>query len=91
MRRFFRIIMILLALIVVAFFHYSLPQRDIVQIVGTEVVRMDVGSRSWLWASKDSGTLESDTRDVRFINAQYEDGSPRVYCNEDTGWSWPPD
>lgn len=81
---------ILLALILVAFFHYSLPSRDIVQINGTEVTRMDVGDSSWFWASKDAGTNSSTTRDVRFINAQYEDGSPRVYRNEDTNWSWPP-
>lgn len=81
---------ILIALVVIAFFHYSLPSRDVVQINGTEVTRIDVGD-SWLWAEKDAGTQGgTTTRDVRFINAQYEDGSPRVYRNEDTGWSWPP-
>ncbi len=82
---------IILALVVIAFFHYSLPSRDIVQINGTEVTRMDVGDGSWFWASKDAGTdAETSTRDVRFINAQFVDGDPRVYRNEDTGWSWPP-
>lgn len=81
----------LLALILIAFFHYSLPSRDVVQIVGTEVNRMDVEDGSWFWASKDVGTASgTTTRDVRFINAQYDDGDPRVYRNEDTGWSWPP-
>lgn len=82
---------ILLALVLVAFFHYSLPSRDIVQINGTEVNRIDVDDNTWLWASKDAGTQGgTTTRDVRFINAQYENGKPRVYRNEDTGWSWPP-
>ncbi len=82
---------IILALIVIAFFHYSLPSRDVVQIVGTEVNRIDVDDSSWFWASKDAGTnTGTTTRDVRFINAQYENGNPRVYRNEDTGWSWPP-
>lgn len=82
---------ILVALAIIAFFHYSLPSRDIVQIVGTEVNRIDVDDSTWFWASKDAGTQTgTTTRDVRFINAQYPDGDPRVYRNEDTGWSWPP-
>lgn len=90
MRWIIRGLFIALALFVVGFFHYSLPSRDIVQIVGTEVIRMDVGSRSWFWAAKDAGTNAERTRDVRFINAEYPNGKPRVYRNEDTGWSWPP-
>jgi len=79
---------ILVALILIAFFHYSLPSRDVVQIVGTEVNRIDVDDSSWFWASKDAGTQTgTTTRDVRFINAQYENGNPRVYRNEDTGGS----
>ena len=82
---------ILVALVLIAFFHYSLPSRDVVQIVGTEVNRIDVDDNSWFWASKDVGTQTgTTTRDVCFINAQYENGNPRVYRNEDTGWSWPP-
>lgn len=82
---------ILVALVLVAFFHYSLPSRDIVQINGTEVNRIDVDDNNWFWASKDAGTQTgTTTRDVRFINAQYQNGDPRVYRNEDTGWSWPP-
>ncbi len=82
---------VLVFLVVVAFFHYSLPSRDVVQINGTEVTRMDVSSGSWFWASKDAGTDDTtNTRDVRFINAQYENGDARVYRNEDTSWSWPP-
>jgi len=65
---------------VAAFLHYNLPQRDVVQIVGTEVSREDV-------EQPDGTTI---TRDVRFINARSEGGAPRVYRNEDTGWGWPP-
>jgi hypothetical protein len=79
----------LVLLIVAGFLHYTLPQRDIVQIVGTDVKRMDVGN-SWFWAAQDSNTAISGTRDVRFINARTPDGRQRVYRNEDTNWGWPP-
>lgn len=69
---------------------YSLPSRDIVRIVGTDVKRMDVGSRAWFWAEPDAATRDIGTRDVRFINAAFPDDEPHVYRNEDTGWSYPP-
>ena len=77
-------------LTVVAFFHYSLPSRDIVRIVGTDVKRMDVGTGGWWWAEPDAATEAQRTRDVRFINAFWPNGKPRVYRNEDTNWSFPP-
>ena len=83
----------LLAIIVLSFLHYTLPQRDIVHIVGTEVKRVDV-SDSWtriFWASVDAGqSTNTPTRDVRFVNAELPNGKPYVYRNEDTEWSWPP-
>lgn len=81
---------VLLVGIVLLFVHYTLPARDIVQIVGTDVKRMDVGDSSWFWAEPDAGTNQSQTRDVRFINAVWPNGRPRVYRNEDTNWNWPP-
>lgn len=72
------------------FLHYNLPSRDIVQIVGTEVKRMDVGRAPLFWDKADTGTQENLTRDVRFINAVWPNGKPMVYRNEDTGWSFPP-
>jgi hypothetical protein len=80
----------LVFLFVAAFLHYSLPSRDIVRIVGTDVKRMDISPGAWFWASVDSGTNPGETRDVRFVNSTKADGSPRVYRNEDTGWGWPP-
>lgn len=77
-------------ILILLFSHYTLPARDIVQIVGTDVKRMDIGTSSWFWASPDAGTNKSHTRDVRFINAIWPDGDPRVYRNEDTNWHWPP-
>lgn len=84
------IIGIPLLLVVLAFAHYTLPSRDIVRIVGTDVKRMDIGSSSWFWAAPDAGTNSNWTRDVRFINTVWPDGKPRVYRNEDTDWGWPP-
>lgn len=67
-----------------AFLHYSLPSRDIVRIVDTEVARMDYRT------TDAAGNEVVRTRDVRFIEAVWPDGSPRVYRNEDTDWGWPP-
>ncbi len=75
---------IALVLAAALFLHYSLPSRDIVRIVGTDVVRTDVAGRD---AQGNSITV---SRDVRFINAKWPDGKDRVYRNEDTGWGWPP-
>lgn len=85
-----RVVIGLVLLFVAAFFHYTLPQHDIVQVNGTEVVRMDVGSRGWFWSGKDAGTAETSSRDVRFINTTYADGDTMVFRNEDTSWGWPP-
>ncbi len=89
MRWFIRAIYLSAALLVLAFFHYTLPQRDIVRIIGTEVVRMDV-QNGFFWAGKDAGTDPTTTRDVRFINAVYANGKTMEFRNEDTGWGWPP-
>ena len=80
----------LLALFLFAFLHYTLPQRDIVRIVGTEIRRMDLAENSWFWAQPDVGTAGVISRDVRFINAVRPNGRVIVYRNEDTGWGWPP-
>jgi hypothetical protein len=82
----------LVALLVFAFFHYTLPQRDIVRIVNTEVRRIDFGENSIFWAQPDVGT-DGETvanRDVRFIETVQANGRVMVYRNEDTGWGWPP-
>lgn len=80
----------LTAPIAALFLHYTLPQHDIVQVVGTENRRIDFGENSWFWASRDSGTAEASNRDVFFIQTRRADGSTMVYRNEDTGWDWPP-
>ena len=71
----------LVAIIVLSFLHYTLPQRDIVHIVGTEVKRVDI-SDSWtriFWASVDAGqSTNTPTRDVRFVNAELPNGDPYV-------------
>ncbi|PTX50901.1 uncharacterized protein DUF1523 [Gemmobacter caeni] len=79
-------------IIVAAFLHYTLPQRDIVRITGTYNRLTEVGANSIFYASPDSGTTTNtvDRRDIRFIEAAYPDGGPMVYRNEDTGWIWPP-
>ncbi len=69
--------------------NYYLPSRDIVQIVGTDVKRVDVDKGSPFWDRPDIGTNDEATRDVRFINSTKPNGKSRVYRNEDTGWSFP--
>ncbi len=78
------------ALFLFAFLHYTLPQHDIVRIVGTENRRMDLGENSWFWAAPDVGTGSGASRDVFFVNAVYPNGKTMEYRNEDTGWGWPP-
>jgi len=80
-----------IALIVFGFFHYTLPQHDIVRVTGTEVIRQDFsGWNRIFYAQPDSGNMERTNRDLRLINAVYPNGKVIVYRNEDTGWSWPP-
>ena len=82
----------LMAFVVAAFLHYTLPQHDIVRITGTDNRLTTVGwENSIFYASPDTGTAESATnRYVRLIYAAYPDGKVMVYRNEDTGWVWPP-
>ena len=84
---------IVLALILGAFLHYTLPQHDVVQIINTYNKLTPIGSNWIFYSSGDTGTgTETETvqRDIRFIDAVYENGSVMVYRNEDTGWIWPP-
>lgn len=76
----------IVSLLVVVFFNYALPSRDIVQIVGTDVKRVDISGGS----SQDVGANANQTHDVRFINTVSQSGKTHVYRNEDTSWGWPP-
>ncbi|MCE6950453.1 DUF1523 family protein [Cereibacter sphaeroides] len=82
----------LVALLIAAFLHYTLPQHDIVRIVGTNTQRMDLGENSFFFAAPDAGTnvANAGSRDVKFIQAVFPNGKTMVYRNEDTGWGWPP-
>ncbi len=77
--------------LIAAFFHYTLPQNDIVRITDTLEKRVDFGDNSIFWAHPDTGEVANTTnRDVFFIQAIRPNGRPMVYRNEDTGWGWPP-
>jgi hypothetical protein len=81
---------IVVLLFVGMFLHYNLPQHDIVRIIETNNRVTPLGSiNKFFYAAQDAGTLATDNRDVRFIDAIRPDGSPIVYRNEDTGF-WPP-
>ena len=74
-----------------AFFHYTLPQTDIVRISDTYEKRQDLGENSLFWAQADAGSDATLTnRDVFFIQTRRAKGDVMVYRNEDTGWGWPP-
>jgi Protein of unknown function (DUF1523) len=80
-----------LALIVGAFLHYTMPQHDIVRIVGTYVERQDLNDWTRIfWATPDDQSATLINRDVQFVQAVTVDGTNMVYRNEDTGWGWPP-
>lgn len=73
-----------------AVLHYTLPQRDIVRITGTDIQRADFsGISRWFYARADMGAADSNTRDLRLINTVDASGKIRVYRNEDTGFGWP--
>jgi hypothetical protein len=77
--------------LVVAIFHYTLPQVDIARVTDTYEKRIDFGENSIFWASPDVGNdVTTPNRDVFFIQTVRADGSTMVYRNEDTGWNWPP-
>jgi len=75
---------------VVAFLHYTLPDRDIVYVTGVDTKREDLGENAWFWAGSDAGAGAATSRDVRFIDSVQRSGRVKVYRNEDTGWRWPP-
>lgn len=82
----------ILALLVAGFLNYTMPQHDVVRITEAYNRQTSVSwANKYFYASPDAGTAESKvTRDIRFINAVFPDGSVKVYRNEDTGWVWPP-
>ena len=79
-------------LIVAAFLHYTLPQRDIVRIVNTYEERQDFGGFGDLfWKNTRGATADAPaTRDVLFIQTVRANGKVMVYRNQDTGLGWPP-
>jgi hypothetical protein len=86
----FRILLVLLA---AAFLHYTLPQRDVVQVINTYNRLQPIGANWIFYSSEDTGTgaETSTTRDIRFIDVVFPDGTTTMtYRNEDTGWFWPP-
>lgn len=79
----------LIALILLGFLHYTLPQHDIVRVVGTYQERQDFeGWTRIFWNDTGDSTLQT-SRDVQFIQAILPNGNPMVYRNQDTGWGWP--
>jgi hypothetical protein len=82
----------LVFLLIAAFLHYTLPQRDVVRIVNVESRLTEVsGLNGWFYAQRDSGTAQSTgMRDIRLISTIRPDGRPLVFRNEDTGVLWPP-
>ena len=73
------------------FFHYTLPQTDIVRVTDTYEKRIDFGENSIFWAAADVGSDGTTVnRDVFFIQTRRAKGDVMVYRNEDTGWGWPP-
>lgn len=80
-----------IVLVVGGFLHYTLPQHDIVRIVGTYQERQDLNDWTRIfWSHPDDQAKGLVNRDVQFIQAIKANGRAVVYRNEDTGWSWPP-
>jgi hypothetical protein len=79
-------LLVMAALLVVAFLHYNLPRAAVVTIEGTDVKRTDNANRMTNPASSN----ESGVRDLRFVNTITRNNRVLVLRNEDTGWGWPP-
>ena len=70
-------------LIIAAFFHYTLPQVDIVRITDTYEKRIDFGENSIFWSHADVGNSTAlGNRDVFFIQTRRAKGDVMVYRNE---------
>lgn len=85
----------ILALVIAGLFlHYTLPQRDVVQVINTYNRVTQIGGNWMFYSIEDTGTgaeTTSTSRDIRFIDVVYPDGTTTMtYRNEDTGWLWPP-
>lgn len=83
-------ILSLIAILILSFLHYTLPQVDIVRIVGTETRRIDFGENSFFWSPPDVGNAAQSNYDVFFIQTFKSNDRTMVYRNQDTGWGWPP-
>lgn len=82
---------ITLALLVIGFLHYHLPQYDTARITGVYETRVDVGDNRLFWSRANTGfDVTQSTRDIFFIQTVRPNGRVMVYRNEDTGWGWPP-
>ena len=56
--------------LIAAFFHYTLPQRDIVRIVNTYEERQELGDWTRIfWSVPDDQSAALINRDVQFIQA----------------------
>ena len=92
--RWARIIFLLIVFAIFgAFLHYTLPQRDVVRIVDTQLQLTEIsGWSAWFFAQSDSGAEGTSVqRDVRIISAVRPDETPIDFRNEDTGiFGWPP-
>ncbi len=90
--KYFKIgIPILLVVVFVLFLHKNLPRTAVVQITGTDVKRVDMGSTKSKKVQADSqDNVLRQTSDVRFINTISKNGKTMVFRNQDTGWGWPP-
>jgi hypothetical protein len=83
---------IVLVLLVVAFLHYNLPRTEVVQISGTDIKRVDKTKKvkEESGDKANTGAIEQQTSDIRFINSITRNGKVMVFKNVDTGWGWPP-
>jgi len=81
---------LVLGILVLAFLHYNLPDRDIVRVVGTFEIRNDKPAGTFGAGVPDAGSGKFPNRDVRYITTKRPNGKAMVYSNQDTGWGWPP-
>ncbi|TCP61559.1 uncharacterized protein DUF1523 [Rhodovulum bhavnagarense] len=80
-----------IAVLIGAFLHYTLPQHDVVRINRAYETQVTVGDNALFWAGTAPGEGSPGAqRYVNLIETFTPEGKVIVFRNEDTGWGWPP-
>lgn len=78
-----RIFLVFILVITGMLVTYFVPDRDVVRVIGTDVLRLEAGEGSPIWDPTRTNPDAGNTIDTRFIYTERKNGKPRVYRNVD--------